>query len=448
MGGMTPEQLLDLASAALKVDGAEDVEAFVAGGTSGLTRFAGSRIHQSTWRQSATLRVRVALADGRVGVATSDEATVDGARDTGRRARAVAEAMPPDAGYPGMTGPGVYPDVDGYDPATAAARPADRAALVAATLAALPTGVTASGALETNERAVAIANSNGMRAAHRRTQASGSVLADAGSGTGWAQATTSALADLDGPGLGRRAGAKSVAARDPEDLPPGTYPVVLEPVATATLVDFLAYLGFGGRAYHEGRSFLAGRMGSSICDERVTIVDDALEAAAPGTPFDYEGIPKRRTVLVDGGRAAGLVYDRRTAREYGTEPTGHSLPAPSSEGAFPLNLALGAGGSTQDELIARMEHGLLVTRFHYTNVVNPMETTITGMTRDGTFLIEDGRVTRPVRNLRFTQSILGALSGVRGIGRERVLVGEDGAGAALVPALALDAFTFSSATTF
>jgi predicted Zn-dependent protease len=257
-----------------------------------------------------------------------------------------------------------------------------------------------------------------------------------------------AAADLDVAALGERAARKAVDSREPRELAPGVYPVVLEPNAAAVLVQWLGWLGFGAKAYDEGRSFLVGRLGQRVCSPLVTIVDDALTPDAIGVGFDFEGVPKRRVTLIDEGVAASLVYDFRAATGHGVEPTGHGLPAPSAEGALPMHLAMLPGQASKADLVAGLERGLLVTRFHYTNLVNLMETTITGMTRDGTFWVEDGKVVGAVRNLRFTQSILDALSSVRAVGAETELAAEDGYGAARAPALAIDRFAFSSATTF
>ncbi|MGH2816579.1 MAG: metallopeptidase TldD-related protein, partial [Actinomycetota bacterium] len=248
--------------------------------------------------------------------------------------------------------------------------------------------------------------------------------------------------------LGERAARKAVDSREPRGLAPGVYPVVLEPNAAAVLVQWLGWLGFGAKAYDEGRSFLVGRLGQRVCSPLVTIVDDALTPDTIGVGFDFEGVPKRRVTLIDEGVAASLVYDFRAAAGHGVEPTGHGLPAPSAEGALPMHLAMLPGQASKADLVAGLERGLLVTRFHYTNLVNLMDTTITGMTRDGTFWVEDGRVVGAVRNLRFTQSILEALSSVRAVGAETELAAEDGYGAARAPALAIDRFAFSSATTF
>jgi PmbA protein len=442
------ERLLEVAEAAIAAEGADDAEALVIREAGGLTRFASSRIHQSTWREDVSVRLRLVVDGNRVGTATVHDTEPAAVAAAARRAAEVARTMPPDPGYPGMPGPAVYAHAGRWDEATAATDPAARADLVAGVVRRLPAGVTAAGACETHELEVAVANLRGLRALDATTAARFSILADAGTGTGWAEGAEPCLADLDVAALGERAARKAVDGRDPRELAPGAYPVVLEPAAVATMVQFLGWLGFGAKAYDEGRSFLVGRLGQRVCSPLVTVVDDALAADTIGVGFDFEGVPKRRVTLIDEGVAARLVYDFRAARQHGVEPTGHGLPAPSAEGAYPMHLAMLPGGTPQAELVAGMEQGLLVTRFHYTNLVNLMETTITGMTRDGTFWVEDGRVRGAVRNLRFTQSILDALSAVRAVGAETELASEDGYGAARAPALAIDRFNFSSATTF
>jgi predicted Zn-dependent protease len=180
----------------------------------------------------------------------------------------------------------------------------------------------------------------------------------------------------------------------------------------------------------------------------VTIVDDAISPLLPGMPFDFEGVPKRRFPLIERGVAVGVTHDLATAKAAGVAPTGHGLPAPNSDGGYPLHPMMDPGDATLDELVAGLSRGLVVTRFHYTNIVNPMETTITGMTRDGTFLVEDGRIVGGVRNLRFTQSILGALSSIEAIGADTETASELFFGCARTPALRLSNFRFTSATTF
>ena len=442
------ERLLELAEAAIGTGGVDEAEALVIHGGGGLTRFAGNRIHQATASEDLEVRVRVVVDGNRVGVASTHDLSLDGARDAARRAAGIAGAMPADPGYPGMPGPAGYQGAPTYDEATASASPAERAELVARVVGQLPAGVSAAGALSTGETEIAVANTNGVRGAYAVTHAGFSVLADQGTSTGWAEAVAPTLAGLDVELLGGRAAEKAVAGRDPRDLDPGVYAVVLEPAAVAALVDFLGYLGFSAKAYEEGRSFLNGRLGERVCSPLVTLRDDGLSPATIGAPFDFEGVPKRPVTLIDHGVAGALLHDWRSATKAGVQPTGHGLPAPSSDGAYPLHLSLDPGEQSLADLVAGVERGLVVTRFHYTNIVNLMETSITGMTRDGTFLVEDGKIVGGVKNLRFTQSILEALAAVTGISRETELLGEDTFGVTRVPALAIGAFNFSSATTF
>jgi predicted Zn-dependent protease len=187
----------------------------------------------------------------------------------------------------------------------------------------------------------------------------------------------------------------------------------------------------------------SGKAGERVAASSVSIRDDATAPDTIGIGFDFEGTPKRSVDLIREGVFVDAVYDRRTARRAGRDSTGHGLPPPNPEGPFPLHLCMDTGDASVEEMVAATERGLLVTRFHYANVVNPIESTITGMTRDGTFLIERGEVVGPVRNLRFTQSAIGALAGVSMIGREAELASEFFFSASLVPALKVDAFHFS-----
>jgi predicted Zn-dependent protease len=263
-------------------------------------------------------------------------------------------------------------------------------------------------------------------------------------GSGFAEAVARRVDEIDAAAVGARAAEKAERSRSPVPVDPGRYTVVLEPAAVATLVGFLGWLGFGGREYIEGRSCLSGRAGERVVDPRISIYDDGASPETIGLPFDFEGTPKRRVDLIESGVFRGPVYDRRTAKQAGTASTGHALPPPNPEGPFPLNLFLAPGDASLEEMIARTERGLLVTRFHYTNVVHPTRSVITGMTRDGTFLIERGEVVRPVRNLRFTQSILEALEGTLAVGRETELASEEFfLSASRVPALHLQGFAFT-----
>ncbi|GAC1368099.1 MAG: hypothetical protein NVSMB32_13170 [Actinomycetota bacterium] len=226
-------------------------------------------------------------------------------------------------------------------------------------------------------------------------------------------------------------------------MEPGAYRVVLLPLAVGEMVEYLSYMGFGAKDLLNGESFFLDRAGSACASPLVSIVDDVAHPASFGPAFDLEGVWRQRVSLIRQGIAGQPVYDCRTAAEAGTTTTGHASGS-QQYGPFPANLVIPPGTSSDEELIGDIERGLLVRRFWYVNVVNQRETVLTGMTRDGLFLIEDGKVSRPVHNLRFTQNILTALEGCSGVGRRLVCLGS---GASIVvPALRLDSFTFTSAT--
>jgi len=433
----------EVLEAALEVDGVDGVEVLLFHEWGGLTRFAESAIHQSTWREDTGVRIRV-VTDGRVAVASTNELTPEGAAQAAANAKEMAEVSSPDPLFPGLAPHAAVPDKDAFDEATAAVTPGGRAEGVAAIVGQCADGFDAAGSYETSASEVALLNSEGQFCYSPTTQASVTTLVSGGDGgAGYVEAWSMSSGGLDLEAVGRRAARKAVDSQGPRDLEPGPYEVVLEPTAVATLVAFLAYLGFGGRALAEGRSCLSGKDGQRVAAPSISIGDDAFAPGMPGAPFDFEGTPKRRVDLIRDGVFAGGVYDRRTAKQVGRESTGHALPAPNPEGPFPLNLVMEPGDASLEDMIASTERGLLVTRFHYSNVVHPIESIITGMTRDGTWLVEGGQIAHPVKNLRFTQSILEALRGTQMVGRETEMVSEFFFSASRVPSLKLQSFQFT-----
>ncbi len=439
--------LRDLGSAALAVDGADEIEVHLAREDAALTRFAESRIHQNTARVDGEARVRAIVDGARVGVVATNALSPDGLRAAARAAIGAARVTPRDDDFAGLALPASYGTAAHDDPATGAASPADRASLVAAMLAPLGGSMVGAGTAETGRHEVAVVNSHGVAAYHAWTRASVTCLVSGPDSTGWAEDTTGTLSHLDASAVAARAVGKVEAGRAPRDVPPGDWTVILEPPAVGTLVEWLCWLAFCGRDVVEGRSALSGRLGERVCSPLVTIVDDPLAPDLLGVPFDAEGTPKRALPLIAEGVATGVAHDRMSARLAGTESTGHALPAPNPQGGVPANPLLRPGTASLDDLVGGCERGLIVTRFHYTNAVHALSTTLTGMTRDGTFLVEDGRVVGGVRNLRFTQSVLGTLDTVEAVGRDTALGSEFG-GTVRVPSLRLGRFHFSSATTF
>jgi PmbA protein len=444
-GLIGPDDVRAVVDAALDLPGADGVEVLVMHEWGGLTRFAKSSIHQSTSREDTGIRVRV-VTEGRVGVAATNDLSAEGARATAASALEMARVVAPDPGFAGLAPRADVPPAHGYDEPTAATAPEARAEGVAALVGRVDDGFHAAGALETVAVEIALANSNGQFCYAPYTQASVTTVVSGGDGAGAAEQAAGRVDDLDPGGIGARAMQKARDSQAPRDVAPGRYDVVLEPTAVDTLVSFLAFMGFSGRAIVEGRSPFSGKAGEKVCAESIDIFDDALSSETIGIPFDFEGVPKRRTPLIEHGVFVGGVHDRRSAKMAGTESTGHALPPPNPEGPFPLNLFLGTGDASVDDMVAATERGLLVTRFHYSNVVHPIETTITGMTRDGTWLIENGALAHPVKNLRFTQSILEALTNTEMVGRESQIVSEFFFAASRVPALKMSGFNFSSAS--
>ncbi len=437
------DRIRSVAEAALDLEGADGVEALLLHEWGGLTRFARSSIHQSTAREDTALRIRV-VTDGRVGVASTNDFSSKGARSAAASALELARVAPPDEAFPGLAPPAPVAPLESFDDETAATTPEARAEHVAALVGEVGNGFRAAGSFQTTALEVALANTEGQFCYAPSTQCGTTTVVSGGrGGAGAAEATARRTADVDPTIVGRRAAQKARDSQDPRPLPTGRYEVVLEPLAVSTLLGFLAYMSFGGRAIVEGRSAFSGKEGQLVTGENITIYDDGLSSNTIGFPFDFEGTPKRRVRLIERGVFVGGVHDRRSAAQAGVDSTGHALPPPNPEGAFPLNLFLETGDADVEEMVRSTRRGLLVTRFHYSNIVHPLETTITGMTRDGTWWIEDGEVRYPVQNLRFTQSIVEALSNVEMIGRDSVIASEFFFAASRVPALKLADFAFS-----
>ncbi len=441
-GGLAlAEQALRHAEAA----GGTQAEVLVMGGSSRLTRFANSQIHQNVSERNTTVSLR--FVDGkRIGVVSTNR-TDDGAlRALAENAARIARLLPEQPDFTSLPGPGPMPRVTGAAATTTAtASPEARAEGARAIIAAADErGVLAYGSFATSLEHVAVANSLGVRADEQRTLAQVIVVAMGPDGeAGYAESAAVDHTMIDAAALGREAADKAKSSRGAVTVDPGDYPVVLEEYAVVDLLDMLGYLGFSALAVQEERSFY--EPGKRVGSDLVSIRDDATDPEGTPAAFDYEGVGKQPVTLVERGICRGIVYDSQTAGREGKPSTGHGLPAPNPYGPFPLNQFMDAGDTSREELTGSLDRGLLVTRFHYTNPVHPKLAMVTGMTRDGLFLVEDGRVVGPVRNLRFTQSYLAALAGVEAVGRERKLL-RGFLGSVVVPAVRISAFTFTGAT--
>jgi predicted Zn-dependent protease len=426
-------------------DGATEAEALVMAEDASLTRFANSQIHQNVAETNTTVNLRVVIGK-RVGVASSGRTDREGLRRLAENATAIARVVEELEDWPGLPGPSpIEPVAGGYAHATAEASPEVRAAGVRQVIAAADdAGVTAYGSFSSGTETTAVANSAGVRAGGTRTVAQLlTVSMGPDGGSGYAEGAAVDIDDIDAAAIGREAAGKARATANAVAIDAGDYPVVLEEYAVVDLLDMLGYLGFSALAVQEERSFV--EIGKRIGSDHVSIVDDGHDPAGLPMAFDYEGVAKQRVTLLDRGVCRGVVYDTQTAGRDGVRSTGHGLPAPNPWGPFPLNMVMAAGDQSREDLIAGLDRGLLVTRFHYTNPVHPKLAIITGMTRDGTFLVEDGRIVGPVRNLRFTQSYLDALACTVGVARDRKTL-KGFLGGVVVPAIRLEGWTFTGTT--
>jgi predicted Zn-dependent protease len=441
---------LDLARRALAAAG-PDAQVTVHSELSGMARFAASEVHQPTLVADDTVEVQIVLPDGRSGIAATNRLDDASLEAVGRRAREAALSSPPDPESPGLAPPSAPPAVDGCDEATAelGADEQARAATAAIEAASLPVyGFFTSGVVE-----LAVVASTGLEVSERVTDATITVLAADQGASGWATRTSWRAGDLDLEGCAREAVAKAERTRGGSAVEAGRYRAVLEPYALGELLQYFGDSCFSGLALTEERSFYAGRLGDRVFAPGVSIADDALDPRGLPKRFDFEGTPKRRVALAEDGVAAGCVWDRTSARRAGAQSTGHALPAPlRGWGPAPYALSM-AGGEAEsiDELAELVGDGIYVTRVHYTNVVAEREGVLTGMTRDGTFRIRDGKVAEPLVNHRFTLSMPELLRDVLGLTRATTLVNQSDfydaryAFGAVVPALATASFTLTGA---
>ncbi|HUF06263.1 MAG TPA: TldD/PmbA family protein [Candidatus Binatia bacterium] len=446
----TRDEIDALLDRALAHSSAEQTEALYLAQDAALTRFANNQIHQNMREHDATLQVRV-IDRERIGVASTNRLDEDGVRSLVELAVAIAERSAPNPAAAILPDPGAD-DFDrelGYVSATAEAGAGQRAEGARAVIAAGEgAGLQTAGSFSTSVMTIAVSNSRGIRARHHSTRASLlTVMMDgfaSGAASGYAQAGSPDVGEIDAESIGAEAARKGEQMRGAGELEAGEYEVILEEYAVAGLLEYLSCIGFSGLAHEEGRSFM--ELGKQVMGENVSIWDDGADASGLPAAIDFEGVVRRRVDLIDRGVARAVVHDAATGARAGTGSTGHGLPAPNLVGPMALNVFMAPGATPRDELIRGVGRGVWVTRFHYINPVHPKKAILTGMTKDGTFLIEDGKLTRPLLNFRFTQSVPEAFSDVRAASAETRLLPGEFFGGFRVPALHLGSFNFTGVT--
>ncbi len=449
------DKVFELINFALNNSKADQTEISIQYFDSYLTRFANSAIHQNVGERNGSLSIRVAIGK-KIGSASTNILDFDSITQTLNKAMEIAKFQAENPDFKSLPMPSAsYKTINTYNKKTHNLSPKDRANAVKTIIDKVKgAGLRAFGSFTNGASEFGIGNSLGIMTYAQTSDAYCNISAMGENSSGYAQAGSRDVSQIKPNKVAERAVKKALDGKNPTELEPGQYEVILEPLASAELLDFLSYYGFNAKTYQEGRSFLCENMGKKVMGENITIMDDGFDERGFAFPFDFEGVSKQKVNLIEKGIAKGLVYDSITAGKENKESTGHALPAPNTFGPIPLNMILMPGESSLDNMISNAKKSILVTRFHYTNIVEPKKTIFTGMTRDGTFLIENGKITKPIKNMRFTENILNTLNHVLEISKDLTLVGGGAsyegryATGTLMPALRIETFNFSGKTEF
>lgn len=429
-----------------KSTGADETEVHVDETAESLTRFANNSIHQNVAERGLNVSIRT-VVDSRTARATTNRVDEDSLRAAIEASLSLAHSQPKDPHLLRLPGKQRYQKVNRFLNDTAALTPEDRARAVRrACDLAIQNGQVAAGIFASGLQQAALGNSRGLFAFYRETHAEFSITMQENPAASWAKANAASVRAFDPQKLAQRASEKAHMAVDARELSPGRYTVILEPAAVLDLVGFLFY-DFAATALQDKRSCLNDRMGKQIFGQNISINDDAYHPLQLGAPFDGEGMPRQRVLLVNRGVPRNLVYSRTSAEAAGKKPTGHGFALPNEYGEAPMNLVFSGGDSSLEKMVASTDRALLVTRLWYIREVDPYEKVMTGMTRDGLFLIENGKVSTAVRNFRFNQSILEMLRNIELLGPTVRATGEE-AFEMVVPAMKVRDFHFSEVTKF
>ena len=435
-------------TAVFKQSKADETYLLVSGSRSALTRFSGNQITQNVEKTMFPFTMRI-KHKGKV--ATIHGSSIDKQDVKGHLSRAMEIAENSNKQKsPALNGKSYkYKNIANDFRATEKAGPQAKAdAVKNAINVCKKAKLEGAGIMSNDKTFMAIATSRGAYAYHEGTTGTFSITAIGKNSSGWAEETDADISNIDSVSLARTAVEKAKKGRNPKSVKAGKYTVILEPAAVADLISFLGYGVFNTTAYIEGRSFLSGKMGKKICGKNINVKDDPYLPNGLGIPFDFEAFPRKSVQLIKDGVFTDIITDSKTAKKLKMKNTGHSLGPDDTWGPIPLNICLEKGNHTVNDMIKSTKNGILVTRFHYVNMLNPMQTTITGMTRNGTFIVKNGKVAGGVKNFRFTQSIIEALNNVEMIGNEGILQSGGFWGGFNVPAMKIKNFNFTSVTDF
>jgi PmbA protein len=443
---------------------ADEVEVLFSGGKSALTRFANNIIHQNVAEENYAVSVRTAFGQ-RTARSTTNKLDDDSLKRVVQSSERLAKVQHPDSDLlpipdPSDAGTSAREGLPTrHFGETAAITPAQRAETVKKIVSVADKHkLTTAGIVSTSESVEGIFNSRGLADWHTQTSSEISITMLAADSSGWQKANSPNVANLNAAALAETAARKAFESAAPREIPAGKYTVILEPAAVLDIVGFM-FFDFGGLSILDQRSFLNNRVRKKLFGDNINIWDDVTHPLQSGPPFDGEGVRRQKVHLVENGVVKRLVYARATAEkmkgsEYkdkmgSIEPTGHGFPLPNEMGEAPMNIVFGTSPDpvSVDQMIASTERGVLVTRLWYIREVDPYEKILTGMTRDGTFYVENGNIRHGVRNFRFNQSLIQMLSNVEAMGRPVRASGEESFDM-VVPAMKVRDFNFTEVTKF
>lgn len=435
----------------LKKSPAEQTEAVFWGKYSGLTRFANSIIHQNVYESTAQIFFRAAVGR-KIGVTSTNSMVEEDLNRALLNAYKIALDQKENPDFDGFPAKAEYKDLKTFYPETAGFTPADRAEKVRDIFGTTKKhDLIASGIFNTSESEIAVLNSNGVEAYQPATSAVVNMVISGGDSSGYSSGLSRDVNNIDLARLIDIAVRKCLDSAKPVELPPAKYDVILEPAAVSELIEWMNYTGLNSKSFDNGTSFLNGREGRKIMGDNITIYDDALDPAGQAFPFDFEGVPRRRVYFVKNGIGGGVVHNSISAKKNNTVSTGHAVTPDETKGGFSLNTMMAGGNDKKEDMIAGVEKGLLVTRFHYVNgMLDTRNLVMTGMTRDGTFLIENGKIAGGIKNLRFTENIMEAFSRVKMISREQEIVDAwwSDISCVMAPTMLIPGFNFTGKTEF
>lgn len=441
------DEILDVLKRALQESSGDEVELLYLGKESSLTRFANSYIHQNVKESNSQIRVRV-IKNKKIGFVETNNLTPDGVIKAIKDAEEILKFTKEDNDFLKLPEKENIKEVKTFFEENLKVSPQDLAYKVKNLIdRAKKFKLISAGALSIDFEEYAVVNSRGIEVYQPFSSISFSTVIMGEDSSGYADRFSMRFDGIDEIELADEAIDRAIRGKNPKDLEPGKYEVILTPYAVEDILFFFAYLSFGAKSFHQDTSFMSGKINEKVFGENITIWDDGFSEDGAPIPFDFEGVPKKKVILIEKGIAKGVVYDSYYANKYGKENTGHSLPQPNSIGPFALNLFMKEGESNLDDMIKNVKRGIFVSRFHYTNPLDPKRVIITGMTRDGTFLIEDGKITIPIKNLRFTQNMVELMNNVLEISKETKLQKGD-AHVSKVPYIRVKDFNFTGKTEF